>query len=191
MTPSDISNLIRKRRSIFPKTYIDKPIAKEIIEEILENANWAPTHKMTEPWRFKVLTGGALERLRDWQVDWYLTNVPEEKFSDQKFKKLQTKPLQAAAIIAICMQRDAKESLPEWEEIAAVSCAVQNMWLTATSYDIGAYWSSSKFIKDIGGFLNLSEGERCLGFFYMGYHELPELPRKRGAIEDKVEWVAE
>ena len=65
------------------------------------------------------------------------------------------------------------------------------MWLTATSYDIGAYWSSSKFIKDIGGFLNLSEGERCLGFFYMGYHELPELPGKRGAIEDKVEWVVE
>jgi len=191
MTPSDISNLIRKRRSIFPKTYIDKPIAKEILEEILENANWAPTHKMTEPWRFKVLTGGALARLRDWQVDWYLTNVPEEKFSDKKFKKLQTKPLKAAAIIAICMQRDAKESLPEWEEIAAVSCAVQNMWLTTTSYGIGAYWSSPGFIKDIGGFLNLSEGERCLGFFYMGYHELPDLPGKREAIEDKVEWVAE
>ena len=191
MTPSDISNLIRKRRSIFPKTYIDKPIEKEIIEEILENANWAPTHKMTEPWRFKVLTAGALERLRDWQVDWYLTNVPEEKFSDKKFKKLQTKPLQAAAVIAICMQRDTTDSLPEWEEIAAVSCAVQNMWLTATSYDIGAYWSSPRFIKDIGGFLNLSEGERCLGFFYMGYHELPELPGKRGAIEEKVEWLVE
>lgn len=189
MTPSDISNLIRKRRSIFPKTYIDKPIEREIIEEVLENANWAPTHKKTEPWRFKVLTEGALERLRDWQVDWYLTNISEEKFSDQKFKKLQTKPLQAAAIIAICMKRDATESLPEWEEIAAVSCAVQNMWLTTTSYGIGAYWSSPRFIKDIGGFLNLSEGERCLGFFYMGYHELPDLPGKRGAIEDKVEWI--
>ncbi len=191
MTPSDISKLIRKRRSIFPKTYIDKPIEKEIIEEILENANWAPTHKMTEPWRFKVLTAGALERLRDWQVDWYLTNVSEEKFSEQKLKKLQTKPLQAAAVIAICMKRDPTGALPEWEEIAAVSCAVQNMWLTATSYGIGAYWSSSKFIKDIGGFLNLSEGERCLGFFYMGYHKLPDLPGKRGAIEDKVEWMTE
>ena len=189
MTPATISDLIRKRRSIFPKTYIDKPIPKEIIEEVLENANWAPTHKMTEPWRFKVLRGNALERLRDWQVDWYLTNIPKERFSDKKLKKLQTNPLKAGAIIAICMQRDPKEQLPEWEEIAAVASAVQNMWLTTTAYDIGAYWSSSPFIKDVGGFLKLKEGEKCLGFFYMGYHNMPELPGKRQSIEEKVEWL--
>lgn len=189
MTPQAITKLIRNRRSIFPKTYIDKPISKAIIEEILENANWAPTHKMTEPWRFKVLVDDALVKLRDWQVDWYQNNIPKEKFSEKKFQKLQTKPLQAGCIIAICMQRDAKESIPEWEEIAAVACAVQNMWLTATSHDIGAYWSSPGFIKDIGPLFNLKEGERCLGFFYMGYHETPEIPRNRKPIVDKVEWV--
>jgi len=189
MTPQAITQLIRNRRSIFPRTYIDKPIPKAIIEEILENANWAPTHKMTEPWRFKVLIDDALVKLRDWQVDWYQNNVPKEKFSEKKFKKLQIKPLQAGCVIAICMQRDKKESIPEWEEIAAVSCAVQNMWLTTTSYDIGAYWSSPKFIKDIGPFLKLKEGERCLGFFYMGYHETPDIPRKRQPIMDKVEWL--
>lgn len=189
MTTTSISTLIRKRRSIFPKSYIDKSIPKEIIEEILENANWAPTHKMTEPWRFKVLRGNALEQLRDWQVDWYKTNVPAERFSDKKLKKLQTNPLKAGAIIAICMQRDSKEQIPEWEEVAAVASAVQNMWLTTTAYNIGAYWSSPKFIEDIGGFLNLKAGEQCLGFFYMGYHNMPELPGKRQAIEEKVEWI--
>ena len=139
MTPQAITKLIRNRRSIFPKTYVDKPIPKAIIEEILENANWAPTHKMTEPWRFKVLVDDALIRLRNWQVDWYQNNVPKEKFSEKKFKKLQTKPLQAGCVIAICMQRDAKESIPEWEEIAATAMAVQNMWLTCTANDIGCY----------------------------------------------------
>jgi len=189
MQPKTISQLIRKRRSIFPKTYTNQPIAKEIIEEVLENANWAPTHKMTEPWRFKVLMNDALIRLRDWQVDWYHKNTPPEKFSEKKLKKLQTKPLKAGCMIAICMQRDTKESIPEWEEIAAVSCGVQNMWLTTTAYDIGAYWSSPKHIRDIGPFLNLKEGERCLGFFYMGHHEMPETPRTRQAIADKVEWL--
>ena len=65
MQPKTISQLIRKRRSIFPKTYTNQPIAKEIIEEVLENANWAPTHKMTEPWRFKVLVDDALIHLRE------------------------------------------------------------------------------------------------------------------------------
>ena len=42
------------------------------------------------------------------------------------------------------MQRDPGERIPEWEELASVACAVQNMWLSATSYGIGAYWSSPK-----------------------------------------------
>ncbi|MEM6320735.1 MAG: nitroreductase [Bacteroidota bacterium] len=189
MSPKNITQLIRNRRSIFPKTYIDKPIPKVIIEEILENANWAPTHRKTEPWRFKVLMDEALMRLRDWQVDWYKRTTPKETFSDRKFKKLQTNPLKAGAIIAICMQRDPKASIPEWEEVAAVACAVQNMWLTASAHGIGAYWSSPKLIEDIGPFLQLSEGERCLGFFYMGYHEMPEIPVTRGAISEKITWL--
>ncbi|MEM1119106.1 MAG: nitroreductase, partial [Bacteroidota bacterium] len=176
-------------RSIFPKTYIEKTISKEIIEEVLENGTWAPTHRKTEPWLFKVLQGEALVKLRDWQVNWYHQNTSAENFSPQKLKKLQTVPLQAACIIAICMQRDSKESVPEWEEIAAVACAVQNMWLTTTAHNIGAYWSTPKYIKDVGQFLNLKAGERCLGFFYMGYHDLPELPAKRQPIADKVEWL--
>lgn len=189
MDPKLITALIRKRRSIFPVSYIEKHIPRNIIEEILENANWAPTHKLTEPWRFKVLTGATLAKLRDWQVDWYKTNIPKEKFSEKKLKKLQTNPLKAACIIAICMKRDDKERLPEWEEVAAVACAVQNMWLTASAYDIGAYWSSPGFIRDIGLFLELGEHERCLGFFYMGYHEMPPVEGKRKPISDKVVWL--
>ena len=60
MTPADVSALIRRRRSVFPKMYNDLPIADELIAEVLENANWAPTHRLTEPWRFMVFRGEAL-----------------------------------------------------------------------------------------------------------------------------------
>ena len=52
-----IFDLIAKRRSIFHVKYNDKPIDKETLDKILEAANWAPTHKQLEPWRFKVLLG--------------------------------------------------------------------------------------------------------------------------------------
>ena len=46
-----INDLIRRRRAIFPKSYLpNQPVSREIIEQLLENANWAPTHKLTEPW---------------------------------------------------------------------------------------------------------------------------------------------
>ena len=191
INPKVINEIIKNRRSIFPKTYIDKPIPKEIIKQVLENANWAPNHKQTEPWRFKVFRGDSLEVLGKTLADIYKKNISEEKYKERKYKKLQANPMKAGCVIAVCMQRDLTESLPEWEEVSAVACAVQNMYLTCTAYEVGSYWSSPGIIKfpALGEFLKLKEGERCLGFFYMGYHNLPPIEGKRGAIADKVEWV--
>lgn len=187
--PDQITELIRRRRAIFPKTYIDKPIPKAIIEEVLENANWAPTHKFTEPWRFRVFTGEARAPLGHRLAELYKMKATVELFSEKKYEKNLQKPQRSGCVIAICMQRDPEERVPEWEEIAAVSCAVQNMWLTCTAHGIGSYWSSAKALQQDREFLNLEEGERCLGLFYMGYHELPDLPGKRKPIEDKVTWM--
>ncbi len=86
------------------------------------------------------------------------------------------------------MQRDPKESLPEWEEVAAVAMAVQNMWLTASQHGIGAYWSSPGLIKYMDEFFSLKKGEKCLGFFYMGNYDESNLKGERTPIETKVEW---
>ncbi len=48
---------IAHRRSVFPPAFIDEPVKDEEIEVILRAANWAPTHKLTEPWRFVILLG--------------------------------------------------------------------------------------------------------------------------------------
>ncbi|NET34253.1 MAG: nitroreductase [Cyanothece sp. SIO1E1] len=191
MTPAEVSDLLRSRRSIFPKTYNDRPIDKEVIEEVLENANWAPTHKLTEPWRFKVFRGKALERLSTYLSTWYKDNIPAEKYSEKKFEKTKANPLRSSCVIAICMQRDPEASIPEWEEIAAVACAVQNMYLTCAAHNIGCYWSSPRSILEARDFLQLGEGERCLGLFYMGNHDLPQLQGKRRPISDKTIWLEE
>lgn len=186
-----INTLIRERRSIFPKTYIDKPIDPSIIDQLLENANWAPTHKFTEPWRFRVISGAGLDRFANTMGDWYKENFKGEHFSEKKHQKIQNNPKRSGAVIAICMQRDPEERIPEFEEIAAVACAVQNMYLTAQAYGLGAYWSTPKSInaEQIANFLNLQKGERCLGFFYLGYHNLPKLPGKRGPVAEKTQWI--
>ncbi len=184
-----IFDTIKKRRSIFPVQYNDKPIAKADIEKVLEAANWAPNHKKTEPWRFKVIQGEAKHRLGAFLAKKY--EEVDARPKAMKIKKLQETPQKAGAIITICMQRDPKESLPEWEEVAAVAMAVQNMWLVCTELGIGAYWSSPELITYMDEFMPLEEGERCLGFFYMGHFdgELPE--GKRDAIQSKIKWINE
>ncbi|MBI5915248.1 MAG: nitroreductase [Bacteroidetes bacterium] len=191
VTPEQLTELIRRRRAVFPKSYNGKPIPKGIIEQVLENANWAPTHRLTEPWRFRVFTGEGKNRLGDYLSEYYKNNTPPDEFSEMKFNKAKENPQLSACVMAICMKRDPELRVPDWEELAAVACAVQNMWLTCTAYGIGSYWSTPKAALEGKEFLNLSEGERCLGLFYMGYHDLPDLPGKRTSIEEKTTWIFE
>ncbi len=182
-----IEDLIRRRRAVYPDQYNERPVDRATLFRILEAANWAPTHKRTEPWRFKIVTGDNRQKLGTFLRDKYReTETAPKEF---KAKKLLNNPQKAAAVIAICMQRDPEERLPEWEEIASVAMAVQNMWLVCTEMELGSYWSSPGLIRHMGEFFDLREGERCLGLFYLGYYDQtpPEVPR--GELSEKIEWM--
>lgn len=193
MTPMQVSELIRRRRSIYPAMYSDEPVKREIIEEMLENANWAPTHKMTEPWRFTVFTGEGLKKLAHFQSELYKKGSAEEgTFEEKQYQKLKEKPLICSHIIAIGMHRDPK--VPEMEELAATACAVQNMYLTATAYGIGCYWGTGgvTYMEQAKAFFNLGKNDKLLGFFHVGMLKNDYWPEgKRGSVEEKVVWVEE
>jgi nitroreductase len=193
MTFSDISDLIRRRRAVFPKTYtVGKPLDRTIIEQLLENANWAPTHRRTEPWRFKVFQSEASRRrLSAYLSEYYKDNTAPGEFSPERYAKQGENPLRAGAIIAICMQRDPEAKVPEWEELAAVACAVQNMWLSCTALNLGCYWSTPPAALHAEAFLNLQPGEKCYGLFYLGWHELPEMAGVRAPVGEKTVWMFE
>ena len=53
---SEISAVIKNRRTIYPKFYSSRIVHEEVINEIILNGTWAPTHGNTQPWRFKVYT---------------------------------------------------------------------------------------------------------------------------------------
>ena len=183
-----ISEIIQNRRAVFPAQYNNLPITREEILAILNSANWAPTHRKTEPWRFKVFHGVSKIGLGKFMAETYKETT--ENFSEFTYNKFMDNPVKAGCIIVICMQRDPKESIPEWEEIAATAMAVQNMWLTAYEKGIGAYWSTPNVLKYIDRFIQMDEGEQCLGFFYLGKYDSP-LPAgtRHSTIEEKTVWV--
>jgi nitroreductase len=181
----NIFDIIKNRRTIMPNQYNDSPIKEEELKKILEVANWAPTHRKTEPWRFKVFQNKAKLRLSDFLAVKYKNST--QNFSKFRFDKIKEKVVKSSVVIAICMQRDIRESVPEWEELASVSMAVQNMWLMSSSLGIGSYWSSPALMNYLGEHINLSEGEKCLGFFYMGKYSGEIASRTPGSIDDKIE----
>ncbi|MCC7246943.1 MAG: nitroreductase [Saprospiraceae bacterium] len=193
MNINDLSSIIRQRRAIYPKTYDhNRTIERELLEVLLENANHAPTHKRTEPWRFRVFhTEASRAALGDYLSDFYRKNTPAELFSEEKMKKSGENPRLAGAVIAIIMQREPTESLPEWEEQAAVAMAVQNMWLSCTAIGLGCYWSTPKAALEPFDLLQLKPGEKPLGLLYIGWPipSMPVIPAQRRPVSEKTIWI--
>ena len=194
MGVQDLNNMIRQRRSVFPKDYTGEKIDDTIILQLLENANWAPTHKLTEPWRFKVFCEEGLKQFAEYQAkEYYNSFYGTEKFLEKKHQKLLNNPLKCSHIISIGMHRTLDVMLPEVEEIAAVACAVQNILLSATAYKLGAYWTTGgvTYNEPAKVFFDLGEQDKLLGFVYLGTVNSLSNAGKRKPIEQKVTWCRE
>lgn len=178
--------MIKSRRSVFPPSYTGREITKPVLTELLSCANAAPTHKLTQPWRFIVFREQGLTRLGDQLASLYQSHTPEAQFLQKKYDNTKEKVLRSGAVIAIVVSYSG--TVPQWEELAATACAVQNLWLASAAAGIGGYWSSPGTIKHLGEFLGLESHEECLGFFYMGYHD--EAPREgnRRPVGEKISW---
>lgn len=161
-----LKNIIETRRSIFPKSYSTDEIDENVLEEILNSANFAPNHKRTKPWRLKIFRGEEKNQLGITLANIYQQTVNSQSFLEKKFLDITDKVAKSNAIITISVNFSGL--LPEWEEIAATAMAVQNMYLTATAHEVGCYWSTPGMINHLGEFLGLEENQKCIGLFYLG-----------------------
>lgn len=188
-----LKNLMQNRRSIKPSEFSGQRIQDDVVWQMLSNANWAPTHGMTEPWRFFVFTDAARRKLGLRLADIYRQITPELSFKPARMDKYVTSAEQASHLIVIAMKRQASGKIPELEEIEAVACAVQNLHLTATAFGIGGYWSSGPAIcsDQLRSDLGMDPCDRVLGLFYLGYPAGEWPTGTRSPIEDKVVWNKE
>jgi nitroreductase len=69
--------VVRGRRSI--RGYLDKPVPRELIEEVISMAMRSPTSMNTQPWHFHVITGEPLNRIRRGNTENILAGVPDSR----------------------------------------------------------------------------------------------------------------
>lgn len=190
--PGQLNELIQQRRSVFPQDYTGERLNDEVVRQILENARWAPTHKLTEPWRFVVFTGDGINAFAKFQGDVY-KNVTQRDgtFKESNYQKLLTKPLLSSHIIIVIMKRDERKSVPEIEEAGAVFCSIQNMYLTASVYGAGCYLSTGgiTYFDEAKSNLGLEADDRIIGFFHLGVPKKQYPAGRRKPLDEVCEWV--
>ena len=188
---ADIGQVIRTRRTVKPDKMNGRIIPDDTIIELLTLADAAPTHAKTEPWRFVVFGSNKVKEFTKRHAELFKQHTPEASFTQQKYDNLERLGNNVSHIIVVWMKRVPSHKIPEIEEVAAVSAAVQNILLGATAKGIATFWSTGGLTHHpaLKQEFGLGEEDLVMGILYLGYTNEPFKDAERLIpLSDKIEW---
>ncbi len=173
------------RRSV-PKT-TDRLPDRATIQKLLDAAVRAPTHHLTQPWRFVVLAGDALEEFADaWARG-------DERVGRDPAKSRE-KARRAPVIIAVIEKPHLhNRKVIEREEHYAVGAAIQNILLAAHDAGLGAMIRTGPAaeLKEVRDYLDVGDDEYIAALIYVGYPAEGDTERpmsRRTPAEERTRW---
>jgi nitroreductase len=146
----DVETAIRTRRT--HKAYGAEPVPREVVEELLGLARWAPNHHLTEPWRFRVLGPESFERLVS-------AGGPKER------EKLGRAP--TLVVASVKLTGDGHQN---HEDELATACAVYIVLLAAHARGLASYWRTPKLLQSPAGraAIGLDDDENFVALIHLG-----------------------
>ncbi|WP_345951511.1 MULTISPECIES: nitroreductase [unclassified Mucilaginibacter] len=185
-----IAETIKNRRTIKPGTMNGQKIPNAQVAALLELADWAPTHAYTEPWRFVVYENPLT--FTQQHAELYKQAAEQAgNFNPATYTNLANLGNNVSHVVVAIMHRSELSKIPVVEEVAAASCAIQNILLAAASLNIGSFWSTGgATLKPImKEYLGLGAEDQVLGILYLGYSETKPEGVRKTPLEEKVKWV--
>jgi nitroreductase len=184
----DVLEAIKTRRTIGKS---EGEVPRETVVELIEAATWAPNHKMTQPWRFSVLTGSRREQLGQVWAQNAAASLPLEQrdaFIAGEAKKL----LRAPTVIVVSVRTDANPIMAE-EDLTATAAAVQNLLLAAHAKGLAAAWKSGKicYCPEVKHFLDLDPSDRIIALVYLGAVAIEEPKLKPRDVTSAIRWIGD
>jgi nitroreductase len=186
----DAIEAIRRRTSV--RRFRPDPVPRDTIRTLLDCAVRAPNHKLTEPWRFVVLTGGAVPRLAEFRARHRLKRYsdPESAEARAAADKQRKETTETPAFVVV-MCAVSEDEITREEDYAATMMATANLMIAAESLGLGTYLKTGGIMREPGvaALVGLPEGFRIVGIVALGFPADPETPRKRQPAESLTRWV--
>jgi nitroreductase len=186
----DAIDAIQQRTSV--RRYRSEPVPRETIELLLDCAVRAPNHKLTEPWRFAVLTGDAKTRLAEIRGNHRLRRYDDPASTEavSGMDKVRRETLETPVVI-VMMARVHHDEITREEDYAAVMMATANLMTAAQSLGLGTYLKTGGVMRDraLGELVGLPEGYRIVGVLSVGYPAEADAPRRRRPAADLTAWL--
>ena len=186
----DVLEAIRTRRTA--GRFKPDPVPREVIEELLEAATWAPNHHLNEPWSFFVLAGDERFRFGEaMAVDMLHGHDPDSDQAHAIVEAQRQKACRSPVIIVAASEPASGPKIVEVENVAAVACGVQNMLLAAHARGLATKWSTGETARSehVKRFFGLTPQHELLGFIYLGYPADERTATPRVGHREKATWL--
>jgi nitroreductase len=168
----ELEHAIRTRRT--HKAYAPEPLDRETLDELFELARWAPNHKLTNPWRFRVVGPGALQRLKA------ATGDP-----------IAAAKLDRAPTLVLVSATQTGDPLMDEEDVLAAATAAYVVLLAAHGRGLAGYWRTPGVLRTAEGrgALGVPDDEHVLGLLHLGHpRQEPRVP-ERAPVRDVVSYL--
>jgi nitroreductase len=167
-----VEDAIRTRRT--HKAFAPEPVPRELLDELLELARWAPNHHLTNPWRFRVLGPEALAALKD-------AAGPEAG------AKLERAP----TLVAATAIRTPDDLAQDEEDLCATACATYAVLLAAHGRGLAGYWRTPGVLRTAEGraSLGIPDDERFVALIHLGWPRQEREPPERAPQADVVTYL--
>jgi nitroreductase len=173
---TDLAKVIRERRAV-KKGYNNKLVTEEVVLDLLNDAIWAPTHGMRQPWRFIFVDAAHKADFAKKVASTY----PEEKQENRE--AFLNEP---NAFLVVVME--APEMQKQWDEnFGATASMIQNFWLLAWEKQLGVVWRTNPHVYEpkVKDILHVGDNEKIVGFLHLGYFDEQPATKERIPVVEK------
>lgn len=182
-----VIDTIHARRSI-GKLVLPMPTDAQLAVA-LSAATAAPDHKQLKPWRFTVLTDGALVEFGKVLLA-AEEAVAQEPLDELTKQKLLHMPLRAPMIIAVATDIKEHEKVPPFEQLLSAGAAIQNLLLALESLGYHTVWRTGLFCNspEVKAYFKVADKDTVCGFVYVGSSDVVMPSRETVKLSELVEF---
>jgi nitroreductase len=171
--PLSVADAVRTRRT--HKLFAPEPVAAGTLEQLFDLARWAPNHRLTQPWRFRVLGPESLAKLKA---------AAGEPPTGGKLDRAPT-----LVVASVILHGDA---LADEEDEHAAAIAAYIVLLAAHARGLAGYWRTPEVLRTPEGraAVSLSDSEKVLGLIHLGRPVRRPEPPERLPVADFATFLA-
>ncbi len=174
------------------RAFAERPVPRAVLERLLAAAVRAPNHKLTEPWRFAVLTGASAARFAELKRAHRATKFPDPS-SPEAARAIEKTWREAAGtpafVVVMCAVSD--DAVRREEDYASTMMAAQNLMIAATAEGLGTYVRTGGIMADpaVGRLVALPDAHRIVAVISVGYPAGKTEPVRRTGATGKTIWL--